>query len=120
MIIKREFVSFDKLMRTDSRSKEIIDIAMEKWDDDYKEIFDKELKFCCLYQREMGWCMPEIGYILDSFKKLDKAYPFDNQFTLEDVNDVEIVNRDVGCVVLHLLNKSYGVTNIVKVVKIKP
>lgn len=47
-----------------------------------------------LYQREMEWCLDTIGDIIDGFEKLDEESPYDNGYSYEDVNDVDIVWRD--------------------------
>ena len=86
----------------------------DQWDEIYSAIAD-----LCLYEREMGWCFSEIIALIDGFKKLDATNPYDNGYTFADVWSGEILNKDTDSVVMLLVNNSYGVKSIVKVVEIQ-
>jgi len=123
MIIKREYVTFDYLIRSnDPGGKLFIECVQESFSEDGKKRQDEIIALLspyCLFQREMSWAMSSIGKLIDGFKKLDKEKPFDNGCTLEDVNDVDIIWKDETSITLHLMHRKHGNECIVKVVKLR-
>ena len=118
MIIERQYVSFNTLIQTDAKAKEIfIDAFNKSYHLEDRERAFNMLANQCLYQREMGWCFSNIGDIIDGFSKLDEEYPYDNGFLYCDVNDVEIAFKSDDELVIHLLYKFDGVKHIVKIQK---
>ena len=49
----------------------------------------------------------------EEFDRLDAEHPYDNGFTLDDVNRVEIVYKEDDVITLCLINDSYGDSLIV-------
>ena len=66
----------------------------------------------------MGWAMSEIGSLIDGFTNLDKNDPYDNGLGLEDVNKVEITDKDESGITLQLVSSCNDWSEIVKVVKV--
>lgn len=120
MIIKREYVSFRKLVSCGDEAGEIFIEKLHQSYDEYMwdEVWNK-LADQCLYQREMSWAFAKLNDVMEAFEMLDATKPFDNGFTYEDVNDTEIVMRDDNLIVLHLVYKIEGYSSIVKVVTIE-
>ena len=73
----------------------------------------------CLYQREMGWCIKNIGDVIEGFERLDKEKPYDNCLSYKNVNDTEIVSCGEEGLILHLIHRFDGIKNIVKIVEFK-
>ena len=119
MIIKREFVTFRRLIESnDPGGKLFMDLFRKSypedmWDEVYRILIDQ-----CLYQREMGWAFHGIGELIDGFTKLDQEQPYDNGFTLNDVWTGEVLYRDDASVTMLLINNAMGQKSIVKVVEI--
>ena len=117
MIIKREYVTFRRLINSgDPAGRLFVELfhkayPKERWDEIYEMLVDQ-----CLYQREMGWAFLNIGELIKGFENLDLNQPFDNGFSFEDVTDSVVVWRDENSITLHLTNKAWG--EIVKVVEI--
>ena len=117
MIIKREYVTFRRLVDSGDPAGELYmelfhkSYHEERWGEIYEMLVDQ-----CLYQREMGWVFLNIGELIERFKNLDQTSPFDNGFSFEDVTDSDIVWRDENSITLHLINRACG--EIVKVVEI--
>ena len=119
MIIKREYVTFRRLINSgDKGGKLFVDILKKYHDEEMQNAYICALGELCLYQREMDWALMGIDKLIEGFHKLDEEEPFDNGYTLDDVNDVDIVWKDEESIVLHLVNKFDDVSSIIKVVEI--
>lgn len=121
MIIKRKYVPLGLLYRLDPASKEVIDFAYSKMSKEDTE-YNLEANFeTTLWNVEMGACIPNLGYIKEEFKKLDKTNPYDNHRKLEEVNESVIVDSAPNKIVIHLMasNVVYHCTEIIKVVTIR-
>lgn len=120
MIIKREFVSFRKLVTCGDKAGTIFIEKLHQsydeymWDEVWETLADQ-----CLFQREMGWAFAKLGDVIEAFERLDETAPFDNGLSYEDINDTEIVWRDEDSIVLHLVSKIEGYSTIVKVVTVE-
>ena len=119
MIIKREYVTFRRLVDSnDIGGKLFMDLFRKsypkrRWEEIYNLLADQ-----CLYQREMGWCFTEINALIEGFEKLDQEQPYNNEFTFDDVWEVEVLESDENSITMLLLNTDFGVKSIVKVVEI--
>ena len=120
MIIKREYVPFCVLFKSDKKAQRIFEKAFEEsyLKEDRERIMEMLLPQC-LYQKDMGWSFKKLCDVVDGFEKLDVEDPYDNGFAYKDINDTQIVRKDENSVVLHLLSKVDGYSNIVKVVTIE-
>ena len=113
MIIKREYVSFGKLMKTDKEANKIITTVFnQSYDGTLGETHKKEqcefLMTKCLYEKEMDWGLIGLDKLISEFEKLDEVSPYDNGYTYEDVNGVKILNKSENDISLLLVHKSYG------------
>lgn len=120
MIIKREYVSFRRLVASgDEAGKTFMEKFHQSYDEhDWDRIWNI-LADQCLYQREMSWAFVKLGDIIEAFEMLDETCPFDNGLSYDDINDVDIVMREDDYITLHLVSKFDGYSTIVKVVTIK-
>lgn len=120
MIIKREYVTFRRLVEGGDIGGKIFIEAFrqsypeERWEELYTMLADQ-----CLFQRDMGWAFGKIGMVIDNFEKLDIEHPYDNGFSFKDVSEGEVIYRDEESITMHLINWSYGIKSIVKVIEIK-
>ena len=120
MIISREYVAFRRLVSSgDEAGKIFIEKLHESYDKNMWDDVWESLADYCLYQRAMEWAFPKLGDVIEAFKRLDKTTPFDNGFTYDDVNSTEIVWKDDASIVLHLVSKVDGISNIIKVVNVE-
>ena len=120
MIIKREYVPFCVLFHNDKDAWDIFERAINKsFPNEDRERVLAMLMPQCLYQREMGWCIKNIGDVIDGFERLDKETPYDNGLSYKDVNDTEIVSWGEEGLILHLIHRFDGIKNIVKIVEFK-
>ena len=120
MIISREYVTFRFLVASgDEAGKIFIEKLHESYDKNMWDEAWESLADYCLYQRTMEWAFPKLGDVIDAFERLDKTTPFDNGFTYEDVNSIEVVWKDEDSIVLHLVSKVDEISNIVKVVTVE-
>ena len=120
MVISRKYVTFRRLVDGgDPGGKLFIDLfhksyPKKRWDEIYEMLADQ-----CLYQREMGWAFANLGEVIEGFEKLDCEQPYDNGFTFDDVWGGEVLYSDDKSVTMLLINNSWGIKSIVKVVEIK-
>lgn len=120
MIIKREYVPFCVLFQNDKEAWGIFERAIsESFPEEDRERALAMLMPQCLYQREMGWCIKNIGVVIEEFERLDKENPYENGFLYKDVNEVEIIESGEDGLVLHLIHRFDGINNIVKIVELK-
>ena len=120
MIISREYVTFRHLVLCGDEAGKIF---VEKLHESYpKDMWDRvweSLADHCLYQRVMEWAFFKMGDVVESFERLDNESPFDNGLSYEDITDSEIVWKDEDSVIIHLLCKRDGCSNIVKVITVE-
>lgn len=120
MIIERKYVKFLTLINTDEKAKEIFMSAFnESYSPDDRQRVFEILSHQCLYEKEMGWCFSKLGKVIDGFEKLDIENPYDNGFSYNDVNDVEIAFKDDNELIIHLIHRFDGEKYIVKVQKFR-
>ena len=119
MIIERQYVPFGILCERDSKSKEIF---MKAFNDSYSKAERERIWLIlsqqCLYEKDIGWAFRKLGDVIEGFEMLDKIHPYDNGYTLDDVDEVEIIEKQEEYINLHLINKSYDKKFIVKNIKI--
>lgn len=124
MIIKREFVPLGVLCERDSASRCIIEKAFEDsykdFDPDRKEEQLSELRKLCLYERDMSWALDKIADLVDGLAKLDREQPYDNGYTFEDVNRIEIEDYTDKELTLRLLSEFDGSATLVGFATITP
>ena len=119
MIIKREYVTFRRLVEGgDPGGKMFMDLLEKQVDKSRLEEVYNDFADLCLYEREIDWGLSGIWEIIEGFGKLDNEIPYDNGFTLEDVLEGEVRYADEKSVTMLLINKSWGVKSVVKVVEI--
>lgn len=124
MIIKREYVSFGKLMKTDKEANKIITTVFnQSYDGTLDETHKKEqcgvLMTKCLYEKEMGWGLIDLGKLIDEFERLDEVSPYDNGYSYEDVNDVKILSKsenDISLLLVHKSYENYAIEEIVDII----
>lgn len=118
MIIERKYVPFCVLRNRDKEAWEIFEKALnESYPREGRDRSIEMLLPQCLYQKQMGWGFKKLGDVIEGFEKLDKEKPYDNGLSYKDVNEVEIVSRGDGELVLHLIHRFDGIYHIVKIVK---
>lgn len=94
MIIERKYVPFGLLCERDPKSKEVFDNALNKsYREEDRDRIWTMLYHQCLYEKDMGWCFYYLNDVIEGFELLDKSNPYDNEYTLDDVNEVEIVEK---------------------------
>jgi len=122
MIIKREFVAFKQLINSDPDAKKLILAAIQNsygdMDDKRREEWLCVLMQKSLSQRDMGWCMTGIGELIDGFEKLDKEKPYDNGFTYNDVQRIDMIDWDETGITVQLINVFDGEESIVSIERI--
>ena len=98
MIIKRRFVPFCDLYHSDEKTRKVLDYAISSigYDELEKEHLIKynTERRTSQFNADMGDCIPNFNYIIKEFKRLDKEIPYDNGFSLSDVNDIKGVGWD--------------------------
>jgi hypothetical protein len=112
MIISRRYGPFVWLASRDPQSKAVLENAYANSMMSKSEQ-ENHWNMLCTHRvsvntAEMGACIPEFGYIIDEFERLDKEYPYDNGFTMRDVNRVDIVDQSPDSVHLCLYNEFDG------------
>ena len=117
MIISRKYVPFVWLSYRDPQSKAVLENAYAN-SMMSKDEQQKHWDMLCTHRvsastAEMGMCIPEFGYIIDEFERLDKEYPYDNGFTMRDVKRVDIVDQSPDSVHLCLYNECDGDEHII-------
>lgn len=95
MIIERKYEYFYNLIKRDPKVKELYEKACAYgWNDDD---FIKHVYECNLHNRafelEFGSGIKNPQIIWDGFAELDEKDPYDNGFTLNDINAIKILNR---------------------------
>ena len=119
MIISRQYVTFRRLVEGgDPGGKLFMDMLRQSYPDDMWDEIYAMLADQCLYQREMGWAFTKLGDVIVGFEKLDQEQPYDNGFTFDDIWEGEVLHSDEKAVTMLLINNSWGVKSIVKVVEI--
>ena len=122
MIIKRKFVPFYSLYQRDPFGRAVFLKAFgienpDNWeniDEKTKEHIDILFKASIsLDTADMSCCLPMTVNFAEEFDKLDSEHPYDNGFTLDDVNRIEIVYKEDDVITLCLINDSYGDSLIV-------
>ena len=123
MIIKRGYVTFGKLKETDVEAGEIFDKAFNEsyltLSNEEKEVKYKKLLSQRLYDLRLDCCFDKILDVKVDFECLDAQKPYDNGFTYEDVNSVEIEYKDANNITLRLINKCGEDGQIVSVEEIE-
>ena len=123
MVIKRKYVPFVWLAHRDNQSQAVLENAYANSgmsQDQQVEHWNMLCKYrVSINTVEMGMCIPEFGYIIDEFERLDKEYPYDNGFTMRDVKRVDIVDQSPASVHLCLYNECDGDEHIIGFATIK-
>lgn len=105
MIIERKYVTLKKLYMTDPLSKEVIDKVFEAppgHEEELKELWHRNTR-TCVFNATMGCCIPNFGFLRESFEELDKTHPYDNGKTIKDVDHAEVLGwKKNGSIVLLL------------------
>ena len=106
MIVKREYVRLGKLFETDKEAEQVFMEAAAKsyFDDDREDIVSSLLK-CSLSEREMGWCLHDIGKIIDRFEELDKEKPYETGMLPHETVSVKVVHWGYKSIVVKLMSK---------------
>ena len=117
MIISRRYVPFCFLYNRDARSKEVIEKAYSKTSMAKSEKEEHWNLMCCqrisVDNADMGYCIPNFGYIKEEFERLDKEFPYDNGFSLADVNKVYTVDWTDNTIQIQLCNSFDGDEQII-------
>ncbi len=115
MIIERKYVPFGLLCERDPKSKEVFMNAFNKsYSEGDRDRIWSMLYYQCLYERDMGWCFTNLIDVINGFDLLDDTDPYDNGFSLDDVNDADVVANEEDYLIINLLYKAYGESFIVK------
>ena len=121
MIIKRKYVTFYELSRTDPQAKDIFESTIKN----ALPLEAAEHLINCHYSNRtmvygatMDYCIPDFDKIVAGFELLDKQYPYDNGFNISDVNQVDIAESGRNHVTLHLKYRLYDEIYIVKVLRV--
>ena len=105
MIIERKYVTLKKLYMTDPLSKEVIDKVFKApagHEEELQDLFRRN-SWTRLFNATMGCCIPNFGFLWDSFEELDKTNPYDNGKTIKDVDHAEVLGwKQNGSIVLML------------------
>lgn len=112
MIISRKYVPFAVLYVRDERAKEILEQAYSNIQGSKAEK-ERQWDFMCSNEisvdnADMGACIPNFGYIKKEFERLDSEFPYDNGFSVSDINSVEVIERSDDTIQLQLKKCSYG------------
>ncbi len=127
MIIKRKYVRLKVLEQVD---KDFKDIFMTALNNTFKDMDDIEKERIYNYNvNEWNGCLNDfdlgngvgggIAYLREKFDELDKNIPYDNGFSYDDVNKVNINDKNENYIELYLCNEFDGEENIIKVIKIE-
>lgn len=123
MIIKRRFVSFQTLVSTDEYSKQIFKEMFNKSNlpkEEIKRIWDCWCRYdLSLAKSGMGSGIPDVKFLIKEFNKLDKNFPYENGLCLEDVNNIDILEKSHDEITLLLLNSSSDYDSVIQVVTLK-
>lgn len=123
MIIKREYVPFKFLLSRDPKAEKLFMTVFEKsyqgMDNEQRaRCFDSLIQLS-LSQRELGWCMTEIGDLISGFEKLDIEKPYDNGLTYNDVDRIDIIDKDESGVTVQLVSQFDGNEQIISIERIE-
>ena len=106
MIVKREYVRLGKLFETDKEAEAVfIRAASNSYhEDDRDRIVNSLLKFS-LSEREMGWCLHDMGTIIDCFERLDQERPYDSGMQPHEACQAKVIAWGRKSVVVKLLSR---------------
>lgn len=96
MIIERKYEYFGRLIERDPKAKAIYEkaCAYKHNASETKRIYEYNLNNRA-FEMEMGCGIIDPNIIWNGYAELDKSDPYDNGFSLNDANDIYIMNRSV-------------------------
>ncbi len=124
MIIKRRYVPFWILRNTDEKSNKVMQTLFKKYhilkdEEEHLWQYWKDCNHCLAAAIDIGSGVRNPSFISKEFDKLDKVLPYENDYNLEDVNGVEMVDKGDGWVSIIFTRSSDGFKNIIQVIKIR-
>ena len=106
MIVSRRFIPFLQLYRTDPLSAKVLEkgflIDPENDNEERRRIWS----YNCdnrVTNAELGSCIPNFGYIVEEFKKLDETNPYETGLGINDVKSIELLEVSNGKVHIALM-----------------